>query len=113
MTIEFEVPKPIANQQVVLKTVGEEIMRLKSREFDENEHEIPWNFIEFMHNAMRAMGGSGLAPRETPSPDSPKTKWPPIAYQLLATQIEALAWGDLGMYHCLPGGGLGAAAIYA
>jgi acyl-CoA dehydrogenase len=32
---------------------------------------------------------------------------------MLATQIEALAWGDVGMYLTTPGGGLGAAAVQA
>jgi acyl-CoA dehydrogenase len=68
-----------------------------------------------MHTAMRAMGGSSLAPRDngngTESNDT--EKHPPIGYQLIATQIESLAYGDLGFYHCLPGGGLGAAAVHA
>ena len=64
MPIEFEAPKPIAQAQFVLKTVGEEMMRPKSRYFDEHEHEIPWDYIEFMHSAMKAMGGSSLAPKE-------------------------------------------------
>ncbi|MBC7878205.1 MAG: acyl-CoA dehydrogenase family protein [Anaerolineales bacterium] len=115
MTIEFETPKPILNQQVMLKTVAENMMRSVSREFDENEHSIPWDYVEFMHSAMRAMGGNGLAPRESENgkESSGKEKHPPIGYQLIATQIEALSWGDLGMYHCLPGGGLGAAAVYS
>ena len=69
MPIEFEAPKPIAQAQFVLKTVAEEMMRPKSRYFDEHEHEIPWDYIEFMHTAMKAMGGSALAPSE-PSPPS-------------------------------------------
>lgn len=115
MTIEFETPKPIVNQQVMLKTVGEEMMRSKSRYFDEHEHEIPWDYIEFMHSAMRAMGGSSLAPQEEkPSRKGEGNgKHPPIGYQLIAAQIEAISWGDLGFYHCLPGGGLGAAAVYS
>ena len=56
MTIEFETPKPILQTQFVLKTVAEEMMRSKSRYFDEHEHEIPWDYIEFMHTAMKAMG---------------------------------------------------------
>ena len=124
MTIEFEAPKPITQAQFMLKTVGEEMIRPKSRYFDEHEHEIPWDYIEFMHTAMRAMGGSSLAPNE-PSPPAPlpqgeggrgeggNGKRPPLGYQLIATQIESLAWGDLAFYHCLPGGGLGAAAVYA
>src|SRR5690349_24235323 len=109
MTIEFESPKPITQAQFMLKTVADEMMRPKSRYFDEHEHEIPWDYIEFMHSAMRAMGGSGLAPRD-PSPagsgqgEGEEKPRPPIGYQLIAAQIESLAYGDLGMYHCLPGG---------
>ena len=64
MPIEFEAPKPIAQTQFVLKTIAEEMMRPRSRYFDEHEHEIPWDYIEFMHSAMKAMGGNSLAPRE-------------------------------------------------
>src|SRR6266508_2145595 len=113
MPIEFEAPKPITQAQFMLKTVGEEMIRPKSRYFDEHEHEIPWDYIEFMHAAMKALGGSSLAPRENGNKGEDKGKRPPIGYQLIATQIESLAWGDLGFYHCLPGGGLGAATVYA
>jgi len=117
MPIEFEAPKPITNAQTMLKTVGEEMMRSKSRYFDEHEHEIPWDYIEFMHTAMRAiMGGGGLVPKENGNGhdgDEKKEKRPPIGYQVLASQIEALAWGDVGFYLITPGGGLGAAAVQA
>ncbi len=113
MPIEFEPPKPIVQTQLVLKTVADEMMRSRSRYFDEHEHEIPWDYIEFMHSAMRAMGGNGLAPRENGKKSEEGEKRPPIGYQMLAAQIEALCWGDVGMYHCLPGGGLGAAAVFA
>src|SRR5574341_672110 len=124
MPIEFEAPKPIVQTQFVLKTVAEEMMRSRSRYFDEHEHEIPWDYIEFMHTAMKAMGAGSLAPKEKPSPlPSPEGrgdggeggngKRPPIAYQVLASQIEMLAWGDVGMYLVTPGGGLGAAAVQA
>jgi len=117
MPIEFEAPKPITQAQFVLRTVADEMMRPKSRYFDEHEHEIPWDYIEFMHSAMKAMGGSSLAPRNNGNGSdtgaSEKEKRPPIGYQLIATQLEALSWGDVGMYHCLPGGGLGAAAVHA
>src|SRR5215813_11732753 len=111
MSIEFESPKPIAQAQTMLKTVAEEMIRPNSRYFDEHEHEIPWDYIEFMHAAMKATGGGSLAPRENGNGSGEKR--PPIAYQLMASQIESLAWGDLGFYHCLPGGGLGAAAVHA
>lgn len=115
MTIEFETPKPIAQTQFVLKTVAEEMMRSKSRYFDEHEHEIPWDYIEFMHTAMKAMGAGSLAPKEKSNGGGgdEKEKRPPIAYQMLATQMEVLSWGDAGMYLITPGGGLGAAAVQA
>ena len=47
MSIEFEAPKPIAQTQFVLKTVAEEMMRSRSRYFDEHEHEIPWADLAF------------------------------------------------------------------
>lgn len=113
MPIEFETPKPIKQMQFMLKTVADEMMRPRSRYFDEHEHEIPWDYIEFMHTAMKAAGGSSLAPRENGKKSEEKEKGEPIGYQMIAAQIEALSYGDLGMYHCLPGGGLGAAAVYA
>jgi acyl-CoA dehydrogenase len=116
MSIEFESPKPIVQTQFVLKTVAEEMMRSKSRYFDEHEHEIPWDYIEFMHTAMKAMGAGSLAPKEKSNGGNggePKEKRPPIAYQSLAAQIEMLSWGDAGMYLITPGGGLGAAAVQA
>ncbi len=116
MPIEFETPKPIVQTQFVLKTVAEEMMRSKSRYFDEHEHEIPWDYIEFMHTAMKAMGAGSLAPREKGNGhegEEQKEKRPSIAYQSLAAQIEALAWGDVGFYLVTPGGGLGAAAVQA
>jgi acyl-CoA dehydrogenase len=116
MPIEFEAPKPVQQTQFVLKTVAEEMMRSRSRYFDEHEHEIPWDYIEFMHNAMKAMGAGSLAPSEKGNghgDGEQKEKRPPIAYQVLASQIEMLAWGDVGMYLVTPGGGLGAAAVQA
>jgi acyl-CoA dehydrogenase len=116
MTIEFEPPKPITQARMMLQTVAEEMMRSRSRHFDENERDIPWDYIEFMHTAMRSFGGGSLAPKEE-TPDghagNGSKPRPPIAYQMLANQIEALAWGDVGMYLLTPGGGLGAAAVQA
>ena len=112
--IDFEAPKPIAQQEVALQTVAENMMRPVSRYFDENEHEIPWDYINFMHMAMRATGVGGLAPRKSKKElDADKPKHPPIGYQALAFMLEMLSWGDVGLYLVTPGGGLGAAAVEA
>jgi acyl-CoA dehydrogenase len=89
------------------------MMRPRSRYFDEREHDIPWEYIEFMHMAMKATGAGRLAPRDNGNNGSDIDERPPIGYQLIAAQIEAVSYGDLGMYHCLPGGGLGAAAVHS
>ena len=113
MTIEFEAPKPIVQQQYVLKTVAENMMRPVSRDLDENEHKISWEYINFMHQAMKASGAGSLAPKEEKKEGEAKKKHPPIGYQMLAHMLEMLSWGDVGMYLGTPGGGLGAAAVQA
>ncbi len=111
--IEFETPKPIAQQSFALKTVAENMMRPVSRFYDENEHEIPWDYINFMHQAMRMTGAGSLAPKQKKNGDEKQEKRPPIGYQSLAFMLEMLSWGDVGMYLVTPGGGLGAAAVEA
>jgi acyl-CoA dehydrogenase len=113
MMIEFEMPKPIAQQRYALTTVAKNMMRPVARYFDENEHEIPWDYINFMHMAMRTSGAGSLAPQERKNGDDAKKDRPPIGYQSLVFMLETLAWGDVGMYLCTPGGGLGAAAVEA
>lgn len=112
--IEFEAPKPIVMTNNALETVAVNMMRPHSRRFDENEHEIPWDYINFMHLAMRQTGAGSLAPDEGKKKEVDETKKrPPIGYQSLAFMLEMLSWGDVGMYLCTPGGGLGAAAVQA
>jgi acyl-CoA dehydrogenase len=111
--IEFEVPKPIAMTNNALQTVAVNMMRPKSRYFDEHEHEIPWDYINFMHMAMRSTGAGSLAPEEKKKTDDQGKERPRIGYQNLASMMEMLSWGDTGMYLVTPGGGLGAAAVEA
>ncbi len=117
MTIEFETPKPVEQARFLLQTVADNMMRPVSREMDENEHAIPYGYIEFMQTAMRAMGvgsAGSLTPGDEKKPDDPnKPRRASIAYQVLANQLEMLSWGDVGMYLITPGGGLGAAAVQA
>lgn len=115
--ISFEPPKPIQNSQTVLKMVAENMMRPVSRHFDENADEIPWDYINFVH-----MGMGANARSFSPAPDASegeghngngKNGHKSLHYQNLIFMIEMLAWGDVGIYLCTPGGGLGAAAIEA
>jgi acyl-CoA dehydrogenase len=111
--IEFEIPKPIAQQNYVMKTVADNMMRSVSRYFDDHEHEVPWDYVNFMHMAMKSTGAGSMAPSEEKSVDKEGKKRPPIGYQKLAFMVEMLAWGDVGIYLVTPGGMLGSAAIEA
>src|SRR5687768_2913762 len=111
MTIEFEIPKPIAQTQFMLQTVADNMMRPHSRYFDEHEHEVPFSYIEFMHSAMKATGAGIMVPQEKKE-DADGPKRAPIGYQTLAFMLEILSWGDVGMYLTTPGG-LGSAAVQA
>jgi acyl-CoA dehydrogenase len=111
--IEFEPPKPIQMLNTALETVAVNMMRPKSRYFDEHEHEIPWDYINFMHMALRQTGAGSLAPADEKKVDASGKERPRIGYQQLAFTLEMLSWGDCGMYLVTPGGGLGAAALEA
>jgi acyl-CoA dehydrogenase len=108
--ISFEMPETIKKTVFMMQSVAENMMRPVSRHFDEEEHEIPWNYIGFMHEAMKATGAGSLAPEEA---KPPKEGRPRLGYQRLAFTIECLSWGDAGLYLCTPGGSLGAAAVEA
>ena len=111
--IEFQMPDTIKKTVTMVEAVAENMMRTQSRYFDDHEHEIPWDYINFTQQAMKAMGGGSLAPSDGPEKAEGEKKRPRVAYQRLAYMIETLSWGDAGMYLCTPGGGLGAAAIEA
>jgi acyl-CoA dehydrogenase len=114
--ISFEMPEKVQHTVNLMTMVAENMMRPVARHFDECEHEIPWDYINFMHDASKQMGGGsfvpgGEKPRKEEAPDKPKP--PPIGYQRLAYTAEILSWGDAGLYLCTPAGMLGAAAVAA
>jgi len=101
----------IQQTQMVVRTVAENMMRPVSRQMDEEEGAIPWDYIKFMHTAMKSMGAASLVPQ--PESNGKPDKGPRSTYQLMAHNIEGLSWGDAGMYLCTPRGGLGSAAVEA
>jgi acyl-CoA dehydrogenase len=109
--ISFKMPEKIEQSVVIMETIAENMMRPVSRYFDEHEHEIPWDYIEFMHSSQKAMGGGGGTLTE--SEKEKKKEGPSISFQRLAFTSEILSWGDVGLWLCTPGGGLGGAAVNA
>jgi acyl-CoA dehydrogenase len=112
--ISFELVKPIMNVRNMTQMVAENMMRPVSRYYDDHEHEIPWDYINFMHDASQQMGGAFVTDEEEKKEEKPeKKKYPPVGYQRLAHMAEMLSWGDTGLYLCSPVGLLGAAAVSA
>ncbi|MEJ2510666.1 MAG: acyl-CoA dehydrogenase family protein [Anaerolineales bacterium] len=113
--ISFEKSKAVTQSQYLIQTVAENMMRPYSRHFDECEGEIPWDYIEFMHNALKQMGSASMVPdpEKEKEREETKEKKPRESYVVMAHQIEMLSWGDAGFYLCTPRGGLGSSAVEA
>jgi acyl-CoA dehydrogenase len=107
--IEFEMPQAIAQERQLLQETVAGEMRAQARYYDENEHEIPWDYINSMWQTALASGQSyrgGAA--EADSGDGTG-----LANQRMSFMVEMLSWGDAGLYLCTPGRGLGGAAVEA
>jgi acyl-CoA dehydrogenase len=116
--ISFEMPEKIQQTVTLMTMVAENMMRPVARHFDEHEHEIPWDYMNFMHDANKQMGGGGFVPSTGEKPGKgedaePKKERARLGYQRLAYSAEVLSWGDTGLYLCSPVGLLGAAAVAA
>ncbi len=115
--IDFTIPKNIEQQVDMVEMVAENIMRPKSRYYDEHEHERPVEFINAMWPLVKMQyqqqlkgwqrNGNGSAPPKK------ERKGPSTALLRLTMIIEMMSWGDTGQYLCIPGGGLGGAAVEA
>jgi acyl-CoA dehydrogenase len=109
--IDFEIPSAIQRQVQFLTMLGEQTMRPVARYYDEHESERPWEYINLIWPIIRDQGGRTLSVPRTNEHDGEKR--PRMHNLLLMHTIEALSWGDAGMYLSTPGGQLGGAAVEA
>lgn len=135
MAIQFKTPEVIEKQLRGVQIVAENAMRPDSRRLDDNEHERPLRYVAMMLPQMQEMeraniaaakaraakkqeaiaaaktnGHGGVAVLEPPAAEEQKQS---IGNMMLVHMIEMLSWGDAGIYLCIPGGGLGGAAVQA
>jgi acyl-CoA dehydrogenase len=97
--IDFQLSPELRAAREFYRRYARERMRPISREFDEREHERPWDFIREASEMSR-------------SPETPSA--PSAERNLFAcVVVEEMAWGDVGLYLIRPGAGLGSAAILA
>src|SRR5689334_23870558 len=110
--IDFETPTPIERQVQLITMLGEQVMRPVARYYDEHEGERPWDYINMIWPTMRSQGGRTLAvPKDSEQDGEGGEKKPRFHNLLLMHTIEALAWGDAGLYLSTPGAALGGAAV--
>jgi acyl-CoA dehydrogenase len=104
--IDFEFEPQVIKQLKTYHGVAENMMRPISREYDEREHDKPWDFIEMMWAGSKATAASGGdAPIRQ---DGPRLR---TLYTCLSS--EELCWGDAGLFVSMPNAGLGGAAVAA
>jgi acyl-CoA dehydrogenase len=104
--IDFELSAGVKKMQTLTHAVAEQAMRPISREYDEREHDKPWDFLTMMWEVSRGATMSGSAERKPkePSPERNLT---------MCVSVEELCWGDVGLYLSIPNAGLGGAAVAA
>ena len=109
--INFEIPEKITNELQMAKMVAEQVMRAKSRYYDEHEHERPVEYISLMWPVMREQNKRQL--EKSTNGKKPARTGPGISGLRLVMLVETLSWGDAGQYLCTPDPALGGAAVYA
>ena len=120
--IDFELPERIQQQYAMIQAMAGAFIRPVSRELDENEHEKPWDFINQIWPVIQMQESADMAKAEKRAAAAAEGEAKPsdngkrrqsIASMMMAHTIEALSWGDAGIYLCIPGGQLGGEAIKA
>lgn len=99
MAISFEPSQNTVSAKAFYHGVATEQMRPISRRYDEQEHEMPWEFVRFMWQRGRPEGGSFDGPND--------------GFVQVCVQAEELCWGDAGLYLRIPSPALGGSAVAA
>lgn len=93
--IDFELTQEQEEAVKQAHKLAEELFRPVSRYYDEHEHESPQEVINILWEKRRE--GSFFGGLDVTA----------------ALRVEEFCWGDAGLYLCVPGPGLGGAAIFA
>jgi acyl-CoA dehydrogenase len=117
--IDFEIPEPIAVKQKEMREFAMKEMRPIAREYDEKEHEKPWDFINRRWDVVKKEVAEQLAALEQTKEEraeAMKEKFVAAGGQPMVMALivsEESSCGDAGIGLCRPGTGLGGAAINA
>jgi acyl-CoA dehydrogenase len=111
--IDFSLSSEQIEELRNVELLAKRMMRPLAREYDEKEHQRPWDFIKLTWEHTREQMAAGLraareraAGRNAEAPSEPSTR-----YVTACHTIEMLSWGDAGLYLLIPGAGLGGTTI--
>lgn len=117
--IDFELPEAIVAAQKEMRSTAMTHMRPIAREYDEKEHEKPWDYINYRWEGVKEEVKNNLATLDFTDEErksAMKEKFMAAGGQpmvMVAVVGEERACGDAGISLCTPGIGLGGAAINA
>lgn len=111
--ISFEMPETIRAQVDLAHRIALNLMRPRARYYDDNEHEIPWDYVNFMWSDALVAGQESRSDARDSGAGSRHASTGLAASMALVHLVEELSWGDAGIYLCTPGSILGGAAVEA
>jgi acyl-CoA dehydrogenase len=98
--IDFEAPSVIKRNVEMIKMTAENMMRPVARQYDEDEHEKPWDYINMVWEFQKMSGGFTRIgkPQEEAPKEEKVEKRPPIGNMLLTRFIEGKPkWGAMAI----------------
>ncbi|MFN8626286.1 MAG: acyl-CoA dehydrogenase family protein [Candidatus Binatia bacterium] len=104
--IDFELSPELERTRQMVHMVAETVMRPIAREFDEREHDKPWDYYNLMWMASQTANPVTFGGGKNTASQSER-------YLTSAVTIEELSWGDAGLYISTPSPGLGGTAVLA
>jgi len=115
--IDFELSPRIKGTRNMIHMFAESEVRPIARQYDEQEHEKPWDLLTMVQKVM----GGGIAgalgspekKEKKEEGEEPKEKKPRETNLAGAITVEEIFWGDAGIALAFPGPGLGGAAVQA
>jgi len=115
--IDFEISPRIKGTKNMVHMFAESAIRPIARQYDEQEHEKPWDLLKMMQKFMGGGIGGALGTEEKKKEEKPegepKEKKPRETNLAGAITVEEVFWGDAGIALSIPGPGLGGAAVQA
>ena len=101
MAISFGLTKNSLVSQAHFREMAEQQMRPISRRYDDREHELPTEWVDYYWKHGRA------------GPKNADLSSPGDGFVQVCVQAEELCWGDAGLYLRMPTAALGGSAVAA